>query len=113
MKGKKDQGARGGIRTGDDGEVEVRRGKKRTRRFDEDGKVKKRERGKKERIALVYRSRSRTTLSHPRLEKEESRGRRRIEMVGKDDNIVTRDANLVGTLMDDPTTMKLDRRILP
>lgn len=31
-------------------------------------------------------------------------------MVGKDDNIVTRDANLVGTLMDDPTTMKLDRR---
>lgn len=28
MKGKKDQGARGGIRTGDDGEVEVRRGKK-------------------------------------------------------------------------------------
>lgn len=28
MKGKKDQGARGGIRTGDDGEVEVRRGEK-------------------------------------------------------------------------------------
>lgn len=31
-------------------------------------------------------------------------------MEGKDDNIVTRDANLVETLMDDPTTMKLDRR---
>lgn len=36
--------------------------------------------------------------------------KRRSEMEGKDDNIVTWDANLVGTLMDDPTTMKLDRR---
>jgi len=44
-----------------------------------------------------------------RWEKVELR-KRRSEMEGKDDNIVTRDANLVGTLMDDPTTMKLDRR---
>lgn len=27
----------------------------------------------------------------------------------KDDNVVTREANLLGTLMDDPTTMKPDR----
>lgn len=42
-------------------------------------------------------------------EEEEPR-KRRSEMEGKDDNIVTWDANLVGTLMDDSTTMKLDRR---
>lgn len=35
---------------------------------------------------------------------------RESEMEGKDDNIVTRDANLVETLMNDPTTIKLDRR---
>jgi len=68
--------------------------------------MKKQERGKKERIALVYRSGFRTILSLIGKRKTPRRG----EMEGKDDNIVTRDANFVETLMDDPTTMKLDRR---
>lgn len=61
---------------------------------------------RRNRIALVYRSGFWTILSL--IEKRKSR-EGGIER--KNDNIVTRDANLVGTLMDDPaTTMKLDRR---
>lgn len=69
------------------------------------GRKRQRERGRN-RIALVYHSGFWTILFL--IEKRKSR---EDGIERKNDNIVTRDANLVGTLMDDPaTTMKLDRR---
>lgn len=57
MKGKKDRDARGGIKTGDDGEVEVRQ-KKGSSTKTEGQRSKKEGRKRENRIALVYRSRS-------------------------------------------------------
>lgn len=88
------------------------------RKFVEGGKVKKQE---SEREKGKERKREKTE-SHwftavdpgrffPYREGEKPRWRRRAKR--KHDNVVTREANLLGTLMDDPTTMKLDRRMLP